>query len=138
MVARLLPVFTLLFWGASLSVLAPHLFGAYFWAALAPAGVGLVLMTVLMLKRCLSGGTQRAKRFEAMLATSLLFSVAIALVDLTLTDGAMLLRGLALLRLDIFLNARAELTLAWAGGILHPALFTALSMLALCLERRRA
>ena len=86
MVARLLPVFTLLFWGASLSVLAPHLFGAYFWAALAPAGIGLVLMTVLMLKRCLSGGTQRAKRFEAMLATSLLFSVALALVDLTLTE----------------------------------------------------
>lgn len=114
----------LLFWAAGLSTMAPFLFGARFLAACAPAALGaLMLLALGLTHRIFSQNDAVRRRFTGVLAATLLVAVATVYADVYLFHGEVLLKGLSLLRLEIFTDFRFPLLASFAAACLHPALF---------------
>lgn len=125
---------TLAFWSMSLWTLSGRLSGAdLLWAA-APSVIGLILMFVLYsAKRIFSYNDAVRRRFSTVLALSLLVVVACVYADAFLLHGSLFERGLEIWRLELYVDQRLPLTLAFAGAVCHPVLFIAAAIALLVL-----
>ena len=125
---------TLAFWSMSLWTLSGRLSGAdLLWAA-APSVSGLILMFVLYAaKRIFSYNDAVRRRFSTVLALSLLVVVACVSADAFLLHGSLFERGLEIWRLELYVDQRLPLTLAFAGAVCHSVLFFAAAIALLVL-----
>ncbi len=118
-----------LFWAAGLWTMSPFLFGSRLAAACIPALLALAMLGALAAtRRIFSQNEAVRRRFAGVLAATLLIAVATVYADVYLFHGAVLLKGLALLRLDIFVDYRFPLMAGFAAGCLHPAIFVLCGM----------
>lgn len=73
------------------------------------------------------------RRFSTVLALSLLVVVACVYADAFLLHGSLFERGLEIWRLELYVDQRLPLTLAFAGAVCHPVLFIAAAIALLVL-----
>lgn len=125
---------TLAFWSMSIWTLSGKLAeDALLWAA-APSIVGLALLLVLFAaKRIFSYNDAVRRRFSTVLALTLLVVIVCVYADAFALNGMIFERGLEIWRLELFVDERLPLTLAFAGAVCHPILFciAAIALLAL-------
>ncbi|WP_443743963.1 hypothetical protein [Sutterella sp.] len=114
----------LAFWGVSLWTLSERLTPAETAVSCTPAAVGLLMLIGFFVSRRIFNPNDRVRRlFSAVLATTLLLTIALVYADVFFFSGEIFHGGLTLLRLEIFTDARPVLTLAFAGAFVHPILF---------------
>ena len=125
---------TLALWCMSLWTLSGRLSGAdLLWAA-APSVIGIILMIELYAaKRIFYYNDAVRRRFSTVLALSLLVVVACVYADAFLLHGSLFERGLEIWRLELYVEQRLPLTLAFAGAVCHPVLFIAAAIALLVL-----
>lgn len=115
---------TLAFWSMSLWTLSGRLSGEELLWAAAPSLIGLVLMLILYgTKRIFSYNDAVRRRFSTILALTLLVVVACVYADAFFLKGMLFERGLEIWRLELYVDERLPLTLAFAGAVCHPVLF---------------
>lgn len=127
-----LAVLAVLLWGIGLAAFAGRVPAGYGFWCLVPAAAGAVVLLLLLVHVRRQGEPAR-RCFAGLLATTLLLVLACAWADLFLVNGRIFLGLLEHLRLSIFLDDRAVLTLAVATGLVHPLLLAVSGLGLLCL-----
>ena len=127
-------VLTVVLWAAGLWQLSGRLSGTDLLCAAAPAALALLLLIGLMASGRIFARRDSVRRaFSAVLAVTLLFSIALVYADSFIFSNEIFMRLLEIWRLDIFYQERFAYTLALAAAIVHPVLFIVAGVGLLCL-----